>query len=177
MHAIVTGAIGIGKSTAVRRAVALLGLHTGGYETFFVGDRTVLPKTLCMARYGERSQRENRQIAAQFESQGRHVHSDVFEQFGTDLLSQARFSAELIIMDECGRLEADAKRFQQAVLQTLAGDTPVICVIRMDAGGWIDSIRAMNGTQLLVVTEDNRDSMPERIAQVIRSGEIKEGAY
>ena len=75
----------------------------------------------------------------------------------------------LWVMDECGRLERDALAFQRAVLEKLEGDTPVLGVVREGFPGWTKSIASHPNVELITVTEDNRDALPELIRAQLRA--------
>ena len=74
----------------------------------------------------------------------------------------------LIVLDECGRLEQKLPRFRARVLELLDGDTPILGVIRQDASGWLEDIRRHPGVRLVTVTLQNRDTLPQQLAEYYR---------
>ena len=44
------------------------------------------------------------------------------------------------------------------------GSTPILGVVREDAMGWLEEIRRHPGVQLIPVTVENRDRLPEELA-------------
>ena len=88
-----------------------------------------------------------------------------FDALGTACLTG---TPTLWVMDECGRLERDALAFQQAILEKLEGDTPVLGVVREGFPGWTKTIADHPNVELITVTEDNRDALPGLIRARLR---------
>ncbi len=170
MHVFLTGSVQCGKSTALRKAVRLSGLAIGGFQTFFEGDRTKVKKTLHMADAAEMPLATSENLVVRFSEGMPQVRADRFDEIGCRLIGLARQNAALIIMDECGRLERDAIRFQQAVLAALDGDVPILGVVRQDADGWIETIKNHPRVKLLVVSVQNRESIPTMALEAIGQG-------
>ena len=70
-------------------------------------------------------------------------------------------------MDELGYLERNSFTFRQVVLDTLAGDIPVIGTLRMKDIPWHEQIKANPRVSILEVTLDNRDMLPHEIAALL----------
>lgn len=66
------------------------------------------------------------------------VKAEVFNNLGVELLKQP---AELIIMDELGRFELEAEKFQKEVFSLLDSEKIVIGVIKAEANPFLDKIR------------------------------------
>lgn len=160
MHVFLTGALQVGKSTLVRRVAAAAAVPVGGFETRFVGGRENPARMLCIGAPDGRGD----VVVARFSAGKPLPEPAAFDREGCRLLADARASAGLILMDECGRLERDALAFQQAVLGALDGGIPVLGVVRQDAGGWTEAIWRHPGVRVIVVTEENRDALAAELA-------------
>lgn len=165
MHIFLTGDRQIGKTTALLKAAALLGIPADGFLTYFAEGRNHPDRRLCMRRAMHEEAPEV--VAAFHEGRKPRVLTERFDAFGSGLLLQARETAGLILMDELGRLERDALLFQRTVLETLDGGAPVLGVVRHDAGGWTERVKAHPKVRLLYVTPQNRDALPARIAALL----------
>lgn len=171
MHVFLTGEKQVGKSTALHSAAAMLGRPVYGFRTFFV-DRMDDQKSLYMMPAASQDAPQEAQVVTRFVNRHPCPMPERFDAIGGALLQQARAHPEgLIIMDECSRFERDALRFQQEILQCLAGDTPVLGVVRLNAEGWVEQIRSHPHVKLLTLTPDNRDAMPELIVSLLIEGE------
>ncbi len=170
MHVFLTGDKQIGKSTALRRAAALLGRPLYGFRTFFL-DRTDAQKALYMLPAASQAAPQESSIVTRFIDNVPHPLTERFNEIGCSLLREAQRHPEgLILMDECSRFERDALPFQEEILHCLDGDIPVLGVIRLSAQGWVDRIRCHPQVRLLTVTPENRQEMPQTILSLIVKG-------
>jgi nucleoside-triphosphatase len=158
-----TGPCGVGKSTVIDNVLAAYPGEVYGFRTWFGPDRAEPEHHLYLSdalkymalpavRY------ENGAIA--------EVLLGCFNGYGHALLDGAG-ERGLILMDELGRLESMAEAFQAAVFRALDGPASVLGVIRFDAHGWLDEIRARPDVELLQVTEENRDDLPRQILELL----------
>lgn len=166
MHVFVTGEVGIGKSTVLAKAAARLCVAARGFQTYFGMDRSAPDKTLYIGPAGEERLCCEERAVVRFAAGRPHPMPERFNCLGVQLLEQAQ-GAPLLWMDECGRLERDASLFQRKVLSALDGETPVLGVVRLDAGGWTQRILSHPKVALLTVTRENRDRMPEMVADLL----------
>ena len=157
-----TGEIQVGKSTAINRALAATGPLVEGFRTLggpwdenggsyvhmISADGTESPGT------------ENRVFYRNLKDGSPHfqVFTDYFETRGPELLRPS-MHCELLLMDEIGVREAQCERFHQAILQALNGDIPVLGVVQIRPGGFLDEIRNHPFVELITVTAENREQV------------------
>ncbi len=163
MTILLTGERGVGKSTALRRALRGCGLGIGGFMTAFGDTRHAEDKTLWLLPWGETPDYSAGSVCARLGPGGRQVFPEVFDGLGARLLRQASAdpACGLILMDELGFLEAGAAGFRQAVLSVLAGPKPVLGVVRRGLGVWQDVPLG----EILEVTGENREDIPRLLRQ------------
>lgn len=167
-HVFLTGEIGAGKSTALRRTLALLpGVRIGGVQTYYAEDRHAQDRELYIRAYGSA---ERGRLIGRLPGEDSERITAAFDETGAALLHEARERAQLIVIDECGRLERAALDYHAALRACIEGDTPVLCVIRKHKAPWAEWIRSHPRVQLIEVTEENRDRIPEQAAALLRSG-------
>ncbi|MCR5810028.1 MAG: nucleoside-triphosphatase [Lachnospiraceae bacterium] len=108
------------------------------------------------------------------------VCTETFEIYGTALIRSAR-PGGLIIMDEIGHMEKDARLFLQAIFDALDGDIPILASVRYtdadaalynqsdQAGslGYLEQIKRHPHVQLYMLTEQNRDAAYAEIRDTI----------
>jgi len=167
MTVFLTGERGAGKSTALRRYLRESGLRAQGFMTDFGTTRYEEEKTLLLLPWGDPPDYSAGRTCARMNPQEKMVVPLVFDSFGVHLLIQATAdpACDLIVMDELGFLEEDARQFQDTVLQLLSGPKPVVGVIRQGLGIWKE---APLGT-LLTVTKENRDRIPGTLGRILSS--------
>ena len=158
MTIFLTGERGVGKSTALRRALAGRGPGAGGFMTDFGDTRFSENKTLWLLPWSEKPDFAAGEICARLGPGGRQVFTEVFDTLGAELLlsSLEDPACGLILMDELGFLEGEAAVFRKAVLEALAGPKPVLGVVRQGLGVWGDAPLG----EVWTVTETNREEVP-----------------
>lgn len=159
---LLTGRPGVGKTTLIRKTTQGLAAKVGGFWTEEirsqgrrVGFRIVSaaaedvlahvdsPSPLRVGRYG--------------------VNVAAFERVGVAAIEQAIRHADLIVMDELGRMELYSKRFQESALRALASAKPVLGVIQDRQTAFLDGIRSRKDVMVLRVTPENRSSVLDRL--------------
>ena len=165
MPLFLTGARQVGKSTALRKALAASGKRFGGVMTRFDtrhGERKLylLPYDASEALPADIP---DCAVCARMGAGGRRADPAVFDALGTALLRKAMAdeAVDILVIDELGFLEAEAEEFRAAVCDALRGTKPVVGVVREGLGAW--------GTaplgEVLEVTEGNRDRTPKKILE------------
>ncbi len=166
MHIFLTGEIQVGKSTVIAKTLSLLKITIGGFKTYFGPDRDAPDRMLYMNSFAKpKIFREENAVARFAGGRPTQVFTQKFDICGVELIRSARTSSGLILMDECGGLERDALVFHQEVIDTLNGSTPVLGVVKLASKGWTDRIRNHPKVELRTVTPENRDLLPQILAQ------------
>lgn len=153
-----TGARRIGKSTVIDRVLTQLQCSIGGFRTGFADAEHTKLELVSLAT-------DERETVMRRDGNGtRTVYAQGFDTLGVSALEG---DAELLVADELGFLEEDARAFQSAVLRALCGDTPMLGVLRQDKNGWLDAVRSHPRVQLLTVNTENRDSIPAEVLEAL----------
>lgn len=162
MNLFLTGPRQVGKSTALRRALAMSGARAAGLMTRFGAPGADGSRPLYLLPFSTAEAWEPPRSApvCALLGGGRRAFPQVFDTAGTALL-RAAASAQVLVLDELGFLEAEAGAFHAAVLELLAGDRPVIGVVREGLGCWADAPFG----ELLPVTAENRDGVPRELCR------------
>lgn len=165
-HVFLTGEVGVGKSTALRQTLALLNARAYGLETYATGPRVPAERRLYMRAYGDAGPGMPLGKGCT-----REQVAPAFDEHGAALLARARGNAlthgGLIVIDECGRLEALAFAYHRALADCLACGAPVLGVLRKQGASWADWIREDPAVLLLEVTRENRGDIPARAAAIL----------
>ncbi len=163
MPLFLTGPRGIGKSTALGRALAASGLRPGGIMTVFDAPRGSEEKRLWLLPWSREPDFSAGAVCARMSALGRVAEPEVFDTLGVRLLeaSERESGTELIVLDELGFLEAEASGFRETVLRLLRGPKPVLGVVRQGLGAWEDAPLG----KLLEVTAENREKIPAQVLE------------
>ena len=173
MHVFLTGEVQIGKSTAINRALDILNLNIGGFRTMFL-NRSEVNRTLHILDAGRADDAVNsKNVIAEFDKNSPRVSIECFETLGVEYIRKAISSAQLIILDECGTLEANAAKFKQTILESLEGAKPILGVVKDKESVWLEQIKQHPNVHLITVTLENRDDVPAEIIKVLSSYKLK----
>lgn len=149
-HLFLTGPKGVGKSTLIRGLLAEESGRPGGFFTVkHEGGVYLLPAV------GERTfTRENFLFRC-----GHGGDPGRFDRLGCAALEDTAGCA-LLVMDELGPHEAEARQFQAAVFRVLEGELPVIGVLQQAESDFLDRIARHPQVTVLTVSPENRDALP-----------------
>lgn len=165
-HVFLTGEIGSGKSTALRSALERLsGVNVQGLQTYYSEPRGSETKRLYLRAFGDVAQGT---FLAELPGGDLSRIASVFNEEGSALLENAKAHADLIVIDEIGRLERNAFAYHEALKLCIEGDVPMLCAIRKLKAPWADWIRNHPRVQLIEVTMENRDRIPAEILDLLR---------
>lgn len=157
------GRPGVGKTTVIVRLVELLPhLQLTGFYTEEIreaGQRrgfravTLSGKTAMLAQVSCRSRVRV----------GRYgVDLTAFEEL---VLPELAHPADLMLIDEIGKMECFSPAFISAVRNLLNDFRPLVATIAQRGAGFITEAKTRPDVEILQVTRDNRDELPQRLAR------------
>jgi nucleoside-triphosphatase len=165
------GRPGAGKTTVAQRLADRVreeGVRVGGFVTgelrergrrvgfeveTFDGDRAVLahislPGPPRVGRYG--------------------VDLEAFERVALPALEAAR-KADVVVVDELGKMELASERFRDAFTELFDASTPVVATVHAFAHPFTDALKRRAGVERLRVTTKTRDGLPADLAARLRA--------
>lgn len=167
MNFMLTGQRRVGKSTIVKKTLEKLGFFAGGFYTSFGNGRENPDKILCIQRADLVPEIDGEHMVAVFSDGKGRALPERFDELGCRFLSESEGTSQLTIMDELGSLEKDAGKFRLAVMEALKSPIPVLGVLRQGLPGWTKEIAERDDVRLFTVTEENREDLPEELAELI----------
>ena len=169
----VTGAVGVGKSTLLRRVIDtcaptrnIYGFHTEKVSS--EGRSGATGKVFIYPASGLSIQDRDHCVSDILALNSFNMHTEVFDTLGVALLSDIP-CGEVVLMDELGFLESTAPKFCEKVMETINGDCLVLGAIKPVAIPFLDAVRANPYVTLFELTEQNRDCVAEEIIQIFRA--------
>ena len=155
-HLFLTGEKGVGKSTLIRGLLASRQGPLGGF--FTVKTEGVLPGRstvhLLRAGTGERPGPENLLFCC---GDGTDA-AKRFDRLGCAALA-GRQAAGLLVMDELGPHEAEARAFCSDVLRALEEPVPILGVLQRADAPFLRQIAGHPQVRVVEVTRENRDAL------------------
>lgn len=160
MHIFLTGAKGVGKSTALQAFLASQpACPMGGFRTLRRVEGDLV--TVAMLPADPAAPPPADPVVMTRDAGGFHPRPSQFDALGPALLAQP---GDILLMDELGHGEREATAFQEAVLSCLDGPLPVVGVVQAGASDFLEKVREHPKVTLLEVTAQNRDGIPARMA-------------
>ncbi len=166
---LLSGRPGCGKTTAIQRAVALIGpARCAGFYTEEVRERgrrigfdvvTLDGRRGPLARAGAPGPKVSRY----------GVDLASFEELGVETLERAlEAGARVLIVDEIGKMELFSQRFT-ALLDRLLGpssDRAVLGTVLAGRHPKVDRLRRLPGLRIIEVGSENRDELPRELGRI-----------
>ena len=169
---LLTGKPGIGKTTVIQRAVAELvgrGFKVGGMMT-----REVREKGTRIGFEVENLSTKHRGWLAHINQPSGpriskyRVNLKDLEEIGARAILNAVTQADIIVIDEIGPMELFSKAFRDSVMKALQSGKAVLGTIHYRArGSFIEDIRRRGDVEIIEVTYENRDRLPNLIIEKI----------
>ncbi|MBI3086947.1 MAG: NTPase [candidate division NC10 bacterium] len=166
---LITGAPGSGKTTVIRGVIAGLPVRAGGFITEEIregGERVGFRVSALDGRAG---------ILAHVKTVkgprvGRYqVDVAAFEDVGVAALEEATAEADLIVVDEIGKMELCSPRFIQALETALASKKPLLGTILQAPHPWLDALKRRPTVELYRLTERNREDLTDALLARLRT--------
>jgi nucleoside-triphosphatase len=167
---LLTGAPGCGKTTVICRVVQRLrdrrlsGFYTDevrhdgrrvGFRAVGLGGGSVMlahvdvPGRHRVGRYG--------------------VDVKGFEEVVRAEISKPEGEADLFVVDEIGKMECFSNAFVQAATRLLDGPVPLLATVAAKGGGFIGQVKARRDVEILTVSVQNRDGLPDDVVHRLLS--------
>jgi nucleoside-triphosphatase len=100
------------------------------------------------------------------------VDMKVLDSIGVKAISSAVEKADVIIIDEVGKMEVESQKFVKAVKDALDSDKPLIITLhKKSRNPLLQDIRRRDDIRILEVTPVNRNLLPYKIMKLMR-GEL-----
>ncbi|WMW21450.1 NTPase [Methanolobus mangrovi] len=162
----VTGKPGVGKSTVVARAVEKLDLKACGIRTAEIlvnGKRQGFSiEDISAGRKGVLSH-----VRCSGPKLGKyHVNLADLDGIGAEAIKNA-IDCDVVVIDEVGPMELKSENFIRAVEGALDSARSILAVLHRSSEHPLAQ-RIRKEFEVLTVDEDNRDDLPERIAEIFR---------
>ena len=161
-----TGRVGVGKTTLLKKLVARCGyLALTGFYTEEIRENGVRVGFKAVTLSGSSSLFAHIHFRASPAYQvGKYgVKPEVFEAFVLPHLHPHRKGADLMVIDEIAKMELISHAFKERLIEVLDSDCPVLGVISLKGIGVIKRIKERRDVRVFTVTPQNRDVLGEQV--------------
>lgn len=158
---LLTGQPGVGKSTAIKKVVSLLGDQAGGFYTQEVragGKRTGF-KIVTVAGHSDYLATKDPAVtfARDVPFRGYRINLEAIDTIAVPSLYRALKQGQVIVIDEIGPMEFLSERFCRVVLEILDSEAIGAGTIIQRPNAFADQVKAHHRVEVRQVTMDNRD--------------------
>lgn len=168
---LVEGRPGSGKTTAAARLVEILradGVSVSGFLTRELREGGERVGFMVETLDGKRG------MLAHVGSSGRPRvgrYGVVLDDIERLAIPALRARADVVIVDELGKMELAAVAFRDAVSGLFARSVAVVATVHRHPHPFTDELRRRPSVAVLTLTRSNRDALPAEIARRLRGGE------
>ena len=164
---LITGYPGVGKTTIINKIIKDLSCSIGGFYTHEMrenGRRTGFYITdfegnqMIMA-----SERSN----SPYRVNKYGVNIDAFEKIGIPAMERALQNADLIVIDEIGRMEMFSPKFCDMLRIVFDSDKPLLATIKKTDCELTKELKQRKDVIIFEVTANNRDRISDEITKKI----------
>jgi len=166
---LLTGQPGTGKTSLIMQAIAGAGLSAGGFYTEEMRSGGVRRGFRIVTLDGRQAVLAHVGISGPFRVGRYVVDTEALNSTGVPAIRSAISDADLIVIDEIGKMELFSAGFCDAVIQALNSGKRVLGTIMLNAHPFADRVKRHPRVETLLVTRDNRAEVEEAI-----SGWLKE---
>ena len=163
MALLVTGAPGVGKTTLIRAVLAALRKRAGGFVTEELREEGKRVGFRVCSLDGSTAVLAHVR-AARGPRVGRYqVDVAAFEAVGVSALEAATREADLIVVDEIGKMELHSRRFMDALETALRTPKPFLGTVLQAPHPWIDALKRRPEVELYRLTKRNRADLQDAL--------------
>ncbi|MDZ7673213.1 MAG: nucleoside-triphosphatase [Halanaerobiales bacterium] len=167
---IITGDKYVGKSTLIKKCLDKFNLIPGGFVVGRTGQKDAWLSFYLVDPYeyyyrdDSKKSKIYKKIKKTFAKRNSpkekfKVDPDVFDNKGVELLKTGLKYKDIVIMDELGRFELKALKFQKKVFEVLDSDKNVLAVLKDEHNVFLDKIRDREDITIIKLSDKNREDI------------------
>jgi nucleoside-triphosphatase len=169
MRLFLTGNPGVGKTTLIRAVVQRLkGITCAGFyteETRQGGQRTGFRLVTLDEQKGILAT-----VGRKKPTVGKYsIRVETFEKLVLLQLDPITTPADLYVIDEIGKMELLSRQFRIRIVELLAQPTNLLATITKRGNEFTDQIKRRTDIEIIEVTRQNREELPEELARKIET--------
>lgn len=161
-----TGKVGIGKSTVLKEVLKRINLPIGGYVTERIINGHIRTYTIKSLYDGV----EKFTIARVNQKDGsKKVFIDSFDTGILSILNKSLKDKDVIVLDELGFMEDDIDIFTSKIYELLDSEKIILGILKKHDCKFLNNIRARDDVIIVEITKENRDSILNKVLDIMRS--------
>ena len=109
------------------------------------------------------------EVRFQFEDHNYGINIEMLDSIGVKAISDAMEDAEVIVIDEVGKLEVESPLFVKVVKEALEAEKPLLLTLhKKSRNPLLQDIRRRDDVRILEVTPINKNILPYKIMPLIK---------
>jgi len=160
-----TGAPSSGKTTVIKKIIKKLPQPANGFYTEEEKEAGKRIGFLMTTLKGEKAYLAHQSIKSDFHIRRYGVSIENIE--GIAVSSIKPTGNSVIILDEIGKMECFSEKFKKAATLALDSENIVVGTITFGGTGFILGVKQRPDIEIIEVTEQNRDTLPDLILEKI----------
>lgn len=172
----ITGPVGSIKAEALKKIIAMLENHGSKVHGVLMSEISSNGKVSGYSLYDLYTKKRvvfaESGIISRVKIDKIGVDTRILEDLLVPSLQKARELADVIVIDELGKLENTTKAVQKEIDETLEGEKPLIVTLhKKSRNPVLQEIRSLEGVRVFDITPINKSLLPFRVLRVIRGEE------
>ncbi len=174
----ITGLPGAGKTHALKKVIQMLQaeeVKVGGMVTDSILEdgkkRGFSVLNLLNGEKGVLAHEDSpSEVRFQFEDHDYGINVETLDSIGVRAISMAMEDAEVIVIDEVGKLEVESPLFIKVVKEALEAEKPLLLTLhKKSRNPLLQDIRRRDDVRILEVTPINKNILPYKIMPLIKA--------
>jgi nucleoside-triphosphatase len=165
---LLTGSPGTGKTTLIRQAIAKSKINAGGFFTEELRSNRIRQGFKIVTLDGQEAILAHIEISSQYRVSKYGVDVEALEKIGVASVNRAIKEADLIVIDEIGKMELYSPRFKEAVLQAVQSSKKVVGTVMLNSYPFADDIKRHPRVKVVEVTRYNQTEVLTDVTNWIR---------
>jgi nucleoside-triphosphatase len=165
---LLTGLPGCGKTTVIMQILEnLRNIKTAGFYTQEIRENNIRKGFRWTSLDGAEGILAHIDIKGPLWVGRYGVDVKAFENSVVPILDIDKTDAELLVIDEIGKMECMSEKFVTAVRKLFNSDKSVLATIAKKGGAFISEVKSFPDTKLFNLTAQNRDKIAAEISQIL----------
>ena len=160
---LLTGQPGTGKTALIKEGLARTEVEGGGFYTEEIRTGGIRQGFRIATLDGQEAILAHVDISSPYQVSRYRVDTEALDRVAVSALRRALKEADLIVIDEIGKMELLSPQFREAVMQAINSGKKVLGTIMLNPHPFADEIKRHPEVEAVLVTKGNRADVFEKI--------------
>ncbi|RMD85526.1 MAG: NTPase [Calditrichaeota bacterium] len=167
---LLTGKPGVGKTTIIQKIVEEHGKKAGGFYTREMRENHRRTGFEIITLDGKKGVLASVHLESPYRVGKYRVNLKDLEEIGVKAIEEALHHADLVVIDEIGKMELFSKNFRKVVKQALDSPKKFLGTIMHGSNPFVDKIKQRADVKIFEITERNRNYITGDIKKLLEWG-------